>query len=277
MTSWINATDPIAIAISAAYGRLDAVADSAAEPTPVLNDQRRTFLFSGLDVDPALMGEYTAEIAAAYVAEIESLGHQVYVKGDEAGRSREDMRDDVRRLTILLLRGLAQVTFLAGGLYGVEHERRAPAGPAPVEPLPPLAADTRVPTIAERHELSRDGVQWVLDLEADRLERIAGTIAALGLGRVAHLMSAAAMALRFELEGGEDIQSDMAIVFRAQHAERARMDEWQIEQLEGLKKLDPHRRAQAIAEIEAIEQRYANERDAISDDDRLRGPDGDLQ
>lgn len=205
---WRESDSPLAVAISNAFERQDAahgLDEPTTDPVPITPNSR-ALSFSGFDLDADELGVMLAGLARLTDNHIEHATLRRINDEDQPAPSPEDMRT----IVILCLRGALGTAMLAGLLYGREHERQAGSG----KPLPSTGdawpttdgldqAIGRRPTDAERAELARDSVAWVLDLECDRLDRAAIALAVLGLERPARLMQAAAAELRRELEGGE--------------------------------------------------------------------------
>jgi len=103
-------------------------------------------------------------------------------------------------------------------------------------------------------------VQAVLDLECDRLDRTAATLAALGIERAANLLTAAAAVLRFELEGGGVLTTELLPMIRAHHDQIKRVQEAQARNLQAALDMPPDRRERYMADLEALEARHERER-----------------
>lgn len=185
---WEHTRSPLALAFTRAWDRADALAEPDAELLFTSPGAPGPSMLMGTDADPVEMNAYMVHTARIYLALM------------------NDRPDDA----VAILTGCGIVSFLIGSMHA-----RAVASPSAGSTLAgspegltaaaaPLAHIGRVPTIAERAELTRDSVQWVLDLECDRLERTAMTLQALGLERPANLMRAAAIIIRQTLETAGD-------------------------------------------------------------------------
>lgn len=272
---WENVDSDLARAFEKALSRIQAVTETDEngnrDPISLMTPDVHALLFSGLDVDTGELVEYLSTIASNYMRLIDERGTEIVTAALKREEAREVYLPRVKAAAHLLLRGMAGTCTLAGALYGVELERKTGVG----KPLSPSGRGIghvlmekpvdegripvgRVPTIAERNELSRDAVQAVLDLEADRLERTATTIGFLGIERAANLMQAAAMIIRYELSGGADpIPPALA---RQHQGQRERLDRDQVAQLNMFRGMSPDTQQRYLAALEEMELRHEEER-----------------
>lgn len=259
---WEGRDTPLARAFSRALDRVNSATNAQPGDAATITNSRSTYplMFSGLDVDTPELAEYLTHTATSYVEAIERRGALIVNDADLAGEGIDTYAPKLKANALLLLRGMAGTVALAGALYGNEHGRNEHAtGPMPAAPAP-----SDRPTVAERHELARDSVQTVLDMEADRLDRTAGALYALGLLDVARSLADVATNLRHELAGGSD--PIPPVLARHQARRRAELDREQRSQLERFRRYRPATRIGYLAELEELEQRQAQERQAPEDD-----------
>lgn len=190
---WEGENTDLARAYALAFERSNAVAGVPdADVTVTGTPTSRALMVSGTDLDADELQLYAASVAHAYGELIEEAGE-----------------DEERRGA--LLRGLAVFHVLVGDFHArarlareatLDKGREATSGKTRAAPELKFSVPgaLRELTAEQRRELGRDSVQVVLDLEADRMERLAPALDALGLGAIAALMRAAAIALRDALE-----------------------------------------------------------------------------
>lgn len=277
---WQDEDTPLGRAFSRALDRLNAATpiDDGKHVTQ-LGIRETALMFSGLDVNVGELDTYVRAMAANYLRTLNARASEEVAKAVEAGEDRQEQLRRSRAVALALFRGAIQTAALAGSLYGVEIERTTGTG-KPLSPheqpgeirvhdeLPPpilMRLEGRVPTIAERIELSRDSVQAVLDLEADRLDRLAPTLSALGLERAANMMRAAAMVIRYELAGGDS--GFPVVIARQQHRQREQLARDQAEQLERFSRFPSDQQARYLAELDAMERQHEQERGELDGED----------
>lgn len=227
---WRQADTPLARAFSAAFDRLESshlTTDPADEDVRVSTLETRGLAFVGLDLDHEEAGRYVATLAAMQCVFMDAQFSRIARDAEANGRDLEGdevqgQLDDAREL---VMRGEAQIALLAGALYGVElgattgpgrrlpgererdtpstgdGERETPFWQAVTRPGDPRDAYHSIERMLRMDELKRDSVQAVIDLQADYLDRLAPTLATLGLESPAELCRSAAALIRAALEG----------------------------------------------------------------------------
>lgn len=274
---WEDAQTPLGRAFSRAMDRLNAATPhDEGERVTQLGLRETSLMFSGLDLDAGELDSYVGAMAANYLRTLNARASEEVAKAVQAGEGRSEQLKRSRVVAVALFRGAIQTGALAGALYGVEIERTTGTG-KPLTPheaseihedVPPpitVRLEGNVPSIAERIELSRDAVQWVLDMEADRLDRMSATLQALGLQRPANMMRATAMVIRYELSGGG--MEFPAAVARQQQRQRDQLAADQAAQLDRVLKMPPQQRARYLAGLDAMEKRHERERRELEGDE----------
>jgi hypothetical protein len=205
LTTWEHADTPLARAFTAALARSEAIAEPDTDSVC-----QRTREAARRDAGrhrhgPDELQAYTQTLAQAYAG---LLLESVQARGAE-GFLQEFIGSPAAQQTLgEILRG----AIVQGTLIGHYHRSYTEPSRSSTEtggpyarPEPILFAAHALRDVADlrdeqRAELSRDSVQWVFDMEADRLERIAPTLGALGLHAIAEAFRRMAAALRDSLE-----------------------------------------------------------------------------
>jgi hypothetical protein len=273
---WQDEDTMLARAFERALDRLSAATPrDDGQPIARLGSHETALMFSGLDIDVNELDTYIGALAANYLHTLNRRASAEVAEAIEQDKPREEQLKRSRGVATRLFRGAIQTGALAGALYGVELERTTGTGkplspreqPGEIGPAsePWMTQPGRVPTIAERIELSRDSVQWVLDMEADRLDRMSTTLAELGIERAANLMRAAAIVIRYELAGGDS--EFPAVIARQQQAQREQLAVDQAQQLERFHRFPAERQQRYLAQLEELELRHEEERRGLEDPD----------
>jgi hypothetical protein len=205
LTTWEHADTPLARAFTAALARSEAIAEPDTDSVCQRTREQRGAMLVGTDMDADELQAYTQTLAQAYAG---LLLESVQARGAE-GFLQEFIGSPAAQQTLgEILRG----AIVQGTLIGHYHRSYTEPSRSSTEtggpyarPEPILFAAHALRDVADlrdeqRAELSRDSVQWVFDMEADRLERIAPTLGALGLHAIAEAFRRMAAALRDSLE-----------------------------------------------------------------------------
>jgi hypothetical protein len=201
---WEQTDTPLARAFSAALQRSEAIGGPDADAAFTRTRQERGAMLLGTGIDPDELGAYTQTLCGAYGALfIETLGARDRPAAETLGQS-----DEAAEVLGEILRGAMIQAVLIGHYHrGYSEPSRSAAatggpyaGDEPILFAAQVLRDVADLRDEQRAELTRDSVQWVLDLEADHLERAASSLGALGLHTIAEALRRTSAALRDTLE-----------------------------------------------------------------------------
>lgn len=211
LTPWEGVDTPLARAFERAFERQDAVAQGGEHESGVVvtnpGDPRKHLLLVGTDMDPRELEDYCNAVAIGYLNLMSMLVPEI-------NAFHETLEPEQRQQIMAVWRGALIFLATIGSMHraatmsSVRANAEAAielglAHPFPTRPggLAVDAAELRAGlTAAQRAELSADVLQTVLDLECDRLDRTAPTLATLGLGPLAAEYHRIAAELRELLE-----------------------------------------------------------------------------
>jgi hypothetical protein len=200
---WEDHNSILAAAFRAAFDRANAVA-AGAEKLVTVDRESRGAMLLGTDIDVGELQEYVNGLAHVYwQLAVEAVDGQ---RNERAFGYAPTVDDPLLRAAFIrVMRGAFVQAILIGDYHGrawtaQNHPSRPTTGPEDASPVDTARVPFDDPGEGEREALRTDAVQLVLDLEADRLDRLAPVLDTLGLRAIANNIRLAAIALRHQLE-----------------------------------------------------------------------------